>query len=105
MPEKKKQKSVDQLLHDYIRKDFEKMIEQAKRGKRWEYPSPVKPQWRNYAMTKKQRILDKVKYIKRNYALGAARTTQLNNLRQKYEISSEHLKKICLGVGGADYWN
>ena len=56
-------------------------------------------------MTKKQRILKDVRYIKENYVLGAARTAQLETVRQKYEISAERLKAMCLHQPGADFWN
>ena len=55
-------------------------------------------------MTKKQRVRAEVAYIKRTIVLGAARTTALDLVKQKYELAEDHLRKWCLGVGGCDYW-
>jgi hypothetical protein len=56
-------------------------------------------------MTKDQRIIDRVKFIKRTIVLGAARTAALDDLRAKYHISPERLRALCLHQNGADYWN
>ena len=56
-------------------------------------------------MTRKQQILDEVRFIKRTEVLGAARTTELDNLRKKFHISPERLRALCLHQTGADYWN
>ena len=56
-------------------------------------------------MTRKQRILKDVRYIKENNPLGAGRTAALDTLRQKYEISAERLRAMCLHQTGCDYWN
>ena len=56
-------------------------------------------------MTKRQRIVKEVKYIKENNPLGAGRTAALDTLRQKYEIYAERLRAMCLHVQGCDYWN
>ena len=56
-------------------------------------------------MTRKQRILERVRFIKGSIALGAPRTTALDELRQKYHISAERLRAICLNQPGCDYWN
>ena len=56
-------------------------------------------------MTREQRILDKVRFIKRTEVLGAARTAALDDLRAKYHISEERLRAICLFQSAADYWN
>ena len=55
-------------------------------------------------MTRKQRVRAEVAYIKRTEALGAGRTTELDNLRAVYNLSPEMLKRWCVGVGGCDYW-
>ena len=55
--------------------------------------------------TREQRILERVRFIKRTIVLGAARTTALDNLRAKYHIGEGRLRAICLFQGGCDYWN
>ena len=56
-------------------------------------------------MTKRQRIVAAVVLIKKNFALGAPRTAELDDLREKYELSPEQLRQMCLWKMGADYWN
>ena len=56
-------------------------------------------------MTRKQRILERVRFIVRNNALGAGRTAALDDLRAKFHISPERLRAICLNQSDADYWN
>jgi hypothetical protein len=56
-------------------------------------------------MTRKQQILDRVKFIVRTEPLGAGRTAALEDLRTKFHISEERLRAICLHQSGADYWN
>ena len=55
-------------------------------------------------MTKKQRILHEVKLAVSKNPLGAARTAELDAIKTRYGLSTGMLKKICLGVGGAQYW-
>ena len=55
-------------------------------------------------MTRRQRVLDEVKKIVRNNALGAGRTAALDAMQQKYEVSDGRLKAWCIFVQGADYW-
>ena len=55
-------------------------------------------------MTREQRILERVRFIKRTIVLGAARTAALDDLRAKFHISTERLRAICLWQTGCDFW-
>ena len=55
-------------------------------------------------MTKRQRVRDKIRYIKRNYVLGAGRTAQLATLKQVYELGDGPLRGIAMFTSGCTYW-
>ncbi len=53
--------------------------------------------------SKRQRVLERVRFIKKNYVLGAGRTAQLTALKRKYHVSEPTLRKWCFGISGATY--
>ncbi len=55
-------------------------------------------------MTREQRILERVRYIKKNYVLGAGRTTALAAVKARYFIGEGRLRALCLHQSGCDYW-
>ena len=56
-------------------------------------------------MTRRQRIIKDVVFIKKNNVLGAGRTAALTALMNKYDITIGRLRALCLHTSGADYWN
>ena len=55
-------------------------------------------------MNRRQRILQEVALAISQNALGAGRTTALNAIKAKYDISEGRLRALCLHHPNAQYW-